>query len=123
MEHFTGRRQKESRLRHKEADGAVTAHSGLSSFSTGWTRCATQFFPCWFSTGSFKELVPRFLARMSQAECLCEAEKRMKVPGSQIAKLKSFHGPTKEVANTGWQTGSASDMIRLIYLTSPLEVK
>ena len=38
---------------------------------------------------------------MSQAECFCGAEKRMKVSGSQIAKLKSFHGLTKDVASTG----------------------
>ena len=38
---------------------------------------------------------------MSQAECFCGAEKRMKVSGSQIAKLKSFYGLSKEVANTG----------------------
>ena len=43
---------------------------------------------------------PYFSERMSQAECLCEAEKRMKVSSSQITKLKSFHGLTKEVANT-----------------------
>src|SRR5207302_1737609 len=32
------------------------------------------------------------LERISQAGCLCKAEKRMKVSGSQIAKLKSFSG-------------------------------
>ena len=46
-----------------------------------------------FSIGLFSE-------RMSQAECLCKAEKRMKVSGSQIAKLKSFQRLTKEVATT-----------------------
>src|SRR6266699_4556932 len=42
----------------------------------------------------------QFPEQMSQAECFCGAEKRMKVSGSQRAKLKSFHGLTKEVAST-----------------------
>ena len=42
-----------------------------------------------------------FSERMSQARCLCEIEKRMNVFESQITKLKSFHGRTKEVASIG----------------------
>jgi len=41
--------------------------------------------------------------QMSQARCLCRAEKRMKVSGSQRAKLKRFYGLTKEVASTGME--------------------
>src|SRR2546423_5471509 len=37
-------------------------------------------------------LALRFCERMSQAGCLCKAEKSMKVSGSHVTKLKSFSG-------------------------------
>src|SRR5256885_15633968 len=37
-------------------------------------------------------LALRFCEQMSQAGCLCKAEKSMKVSGSHVTKLKSFSG-------------------------------
>src|SRR6266700_8363726 len=35
------------------------------------------------------------LERISQVRCLCKAEKRMKVSGSHVTKLKSFSGTSE----------------------------
>src|SRR5437879_5841421 len=52
-------------------------------------------------------LALRFCERMSQAGCLCKAEKSMKVSGSQVTKLKSFSG-TYEGSSQHRQTGGAT---------------
>src|SRR5437762_11043343 len=41
-------------------------------------------------------LALRFCEQMSQAGCVCKAEKRMKVSGSHVTKLKSFSGTDEE---------------------------